>query len=152
MSVLLLLLVLLGGCSTEASSNGPEVLRVVMADDWANAPVIEEVIAGFEDEHDVRVEVQGSPFSQVADLVRSAEEAGESYDLAHWHAFAAGAAGLARPVEDLWEAHDLVDAEYLPGALQSVTWAQTRYGVPLDVNALVLLARREALEIGRAHV
>jgi multiple sugar transport system substrate-binding protein len=118
-----------------------------MADDWASAPAVVDVINDFEEDHgDVRVEVQASPFSQIADLVGASGELEQPYDLAHWHAFAAAADGLAEPVGELWEAHGLEAEDYLPGALQSVTWQGERYGVPLDTNALVLLVRPEALE------
>jgi ABC-type glycerol-3-phosphate transport system substrate-binding protein len=36
--------------------------------------------------------------------------------------------------------------DYLPGAVLDVTWDGQRYGVPLDVNALVLLANGDLLE------
>ena len=50
---------------------------------------------------------QAVPFSQIPDLVRNAAELGQPFDLAHWHAFAAAAAGLAEPLDDLWEAAGL---------------------------------------------
>lgn len=145
--VLTLALALAGACTAAGSTAEPKVLRVAMADDWASAPVVAEVIEEFEEDHAaVRVEVQGSPFSQIPDLVGASGELEQPYDLAHWHAFAAAAAGLARPVGDLWEAHGLAADDYLGGALRSVTWQGERYGVPLDTNALVLLTRPEVLE------
>jgi multiple sugar transport system substrate-binding protein len=144
--VLVLVLALASACTAAASSDDPVVLRVAMADDWASAPVVTDVIDEFEEDHpNVRVEVQPSPFSQIPDLVRSGLELDQSYDLAHWHAFAAAAAGLARPVDEHWERHGLRADEYLDGAVQSVTWLGRRYGVPLDTNALVLMVRPEVL-------
>lgn len=136
-----------GACTPAGSTEEPRVLRVAMADDWASAPVVAEVITAFEEDlGDVRVEVTASPFSQIPDLVGASAELEQAYDLAHWHAFAAAADGLAEPLGQRWEAHGLDADDYLPGALQSVTWRGERYGVPLDTNALVMLVRSEALE------
>lgn len=141
-----LLAVMVAGCALTSSATEPATLRVIMADDWASAPLVGEVIADFEEEHpELRVQVQGSPFSQIPELVENAEELSQPYDLAHWHAFAAAAAGLAEPLDDLWEQAGLSEEDYLPGAVLDVTWDGSRYGVPLDVNALVLLANRELL-------
>ena len=137
---------LLGACAPSAATQEARTLRVVLADDWARAPVISEVVTTFEQDHPgVRVQVQASPFSQIPDLVATAGELDQPYDLAQWHAFAAAAAGLAQPLDDRWEAAGLDPETYLPGALLDVTWDGVRYGVPLDVNALVLLANRDRL-------
>ncbi|MCA1784328.1 MAG: hypothetical protein LC679_19800 [Intrasporangiaceae bacterium] len=37
-----------GGCSAVAAGQDPTVFRVVLADDWASAPVVTEVISDFE--------------------------------------------------------------------------------------------------------
>lgn len=141
-----LVAVLVAGCAWTSSASDPATVRVIMADDWASAPLVSEVIADFEAEHPgVRVQVQGSPFSQIPELVDTAGELGQPYDLAHWHAFAAAASGLAEPVDDLWAEAGLAPEAYLPGAVLDVTWDGVRYGVPLDINALVLMANRELL-------
>lgn len=141
-----LVALLVAGCGMTSNATDPATLRVIMADDWASAPLVAEVIADFEEEHPgLRVQVQGSPFSQIPELVDTAAELGQPYDLAHWHAFAAAAAGLAEPVDDLWAEFGLTEEDYLPGAVLDVTWDGSRYGVPLDVNALVLMANRELL-------
>jgi multiple sugar transport system substrate-binding protein len=143
---LLAAVALLGACTTAAAPPAPTVLRVVMADDWASAPIVTEVIAAFEREHEgVRVQLQGSPFSQIPDVISSAVELGQPHDLAHWHAFAAAAAGLAEPIDDLWDDAGLTRAEWLPGAVEDVEWLDALYGVPLDVNALVLMANEDRL-------
>lgn len=119
----------------------PVTLQVLLADDWEGAPAVRDVIDAFERDHDgaVRVQVQPVPFSQVPQVVASNEELGQPVDVAHWHGFAAAAAGLAQPVDDLWAQHALDADAYLDGALEGVTWDGRRYGVPLDTNALVLL-------------
>jgi multiple sugar transport system substrate-binding protein len=120
-------------------------LDVVMADDWESAPIVRQVIRDFEREHEVRVQVQATPFSQIPDLVRNAIDLGDPFDLAHWHAFAAAADDLAEPLDEQWEAAGLEPDEFLPGAVDDVTWDGRRYGVPLDVNALVLLVNGAVL-------
>jgi multiple sugar transport system substrate-binding protein len=141
-----LLAVLLLGCGAAAAPGEPRVVRVILADDWASAPVVREVFDEFERDHDrVRVQVQAVPFSQTLELVASAQALDQPHDLAHWHAFAAAAAGLAQPLGDAWEAAGLTREEYLPGAVEDVEWRGQPYGVPLDTNALVLLADAGAL-------
>jgi multiple sugar transport system substrate-binding protein len=137
---------LLTGCSAAQATSSPVTLDVVMADDWETAPAVREIVRDFEREHGVRVQVQAAPFSQIPDLVRNAIDLGEPFDLAHWHAFAAAADGIAEPLDDLWEEAGLSADRYLPGAVDDVTWADRRYGVPLDVNALVLLVNGQVLE------
>ena len=135
-----------GGCTGVAAGQDPTVLRVVMADDWASAPVVTKVISDFEDEHPgVTVALQAAPFSQVPEVVGDGIDLGEPHDLAHWHAFAAAAADLAEPLDDLWEAAGLRAEEFLPGAVSGVTWGTQRYGVPLDTNALVLMVNEPLL-------
>ncbi|MFP4311994.1 MAG: ABC transporter substrate-binding protein [Nitriliruptoraceae bacterium] len=137
---------LLTGCAAGAQEPGATTLRVVLADDWAGAPVITEAIESFEQQWPgTRVQVDGVPFSQVPEAVTAAAELGEPYDLAHWHAFAAAAAGLAAPVDERWDAAGIAPEQLLPGAVVDVTWDSRRYGLPLDVNALVLLANGDRL-------
>ncbi|MTV25817.1 extracellular solute-binding protein [Nitriliruptoraceae bacterium ZYF776] len=137
---------LLAGCAASEPPAEPRVLRVVMADDWASAPAFRDVVATFEADHDdVEVRVEAVPFSQIPDLVRNAADLDDPYDLAHWHAFSAAAGGFAEPLDEQWERAGLLPEEYLPGAVEDVTWEGRRYGVPLDVNALVLLVNRAQL-------
>lgn len=134
-------------CASVPAVPEPVVLRVVLADDWATAPAVGEVIDDFErDNPGVRVQIQSSPFSQIPEVVISAIDLGQPHDVAHWHAFAAASAGLAEPLDDLWDDAGLTAAEYLPGALEDVSWpVDDRYGIPLDTNALVLMANRDHL-------
>jgi multiple sugar transport system substrate-binding protein len=138
---------LAAACAASPPPTEPTVLRVVMADDWATAPVVGETIERFEREHEgVRVSITPSPFSQIPEVVASAVELEQAHDLAHWHAFAAAAAGLAEPLDDLWDDHGLRAEDYLAGAVQDVTWTGRRYGVPLDTNALVLMVNGPLLD------
>lgn len=135
-------------CASPVSVEPAVVLRVVLADDWASAPVVREVLERFEQDHDgaLRIDVQGVPFSQIRDLVVADQDLDRPFDLVQWHAFAAGAQGIAQPLDDLWVEADLDPQDYLDGALEHVTWDGRRYGVPLDTSALVLLVNLDALE------
>jgi multiple sugar transport system substrate-binding protein len=147
--VLVVVAAVLAACTGTPTAREPVTLRVVLADDWASAPIVGEVIDQFERadrDVEVQVQVQSAPFSQIPDLVRSGVELGQPHDLVHWHAFAAAAAGLAQPLDHLWDEAGLTDDEYVPGALEDVTWEGHRYGVPLDVNALVLMVNEASFE------
>ena len=73
-----LLVVFVAGCSAAAAPVEPALVRVIMADDWASAPAVREVFDQFERDHDhVRVQVQAVSFSQVPELVGSAQERGQ---------------------------------------------------------------------------
>jgi ABC-type glycerol-3-phosphate transport system substrate-binding protein len=135
------------GCASAPPASEPLVLRVLLADDWASAPAVGEVVDEFERANPgVRVQIQGSPFSQIPEVVASAIDLGQPHDVAHWHAFAAASAGIAEPLDDLWEEAGLDPDAYLPGALEDVSWpSEERYGVPLDTNALVLMANEQHL-------
>lgn len=146
----MLLALLLGaaGCggTSDVSASSRSILRVVMADDWANAPAVVEAVRSFEaDNPDVQVQVQGVAFPQIPEVVHTSIAAGDPVDVAHWHAFAAAADGMAQPIDDLWEG-TLEPDDYIPGAIEDVTWEGRRYGVPLDTNALILMANPELLE------
>jgi multiple sugar transport system substrate-binding protein len=136
---------LLAGCGTGTAATTRPTLDVVMADDWETAPVVRQVVRDFERDREVRVQIQAAPFSQIPDLVRNAIDLGDPFDLAHWHAFAAAADGLAEPLDAQWDEAGLSADDFLPGAVDDVTWDGRRYGVPLDVNALVLLVNDDAL-------
>jgi multiple sugar transport system substrate-binding protein len=140
------LVAILAACSGPTNSGEPVVLRVLLADDWASAPIVGEVIEDFErDNPQVRVRLQGAPFSQIPDEVSAGIELGQPPDVAHWHAFAAAADGLAQPLDDAWADAGLAAEDYLPGAVEDVTWDGRRHGLPLDVNALVLMANEALL-------
>ncbi|MEX1179106.1 MAG: extracellular solute-binding protein [Nitriliruptor sp.] len=136
---------LASACTTGSGAAPRPTLSIVMADDWESAPTVRDVVRDFEREHDVRVQIQAAPFSQIPDLVRNATDLDDPFDLAHWHAFAAAADDLAEPLDDMWDEAGLAPDQFLPGAVDDVTWEGSRYGVPLDVNALVLLANRAVL-------
>ena len=143
LAVLLLLLGAVTACSSGGDTGTRTVLRVLMTDDWVTPPFM-AAVRDFERRHPkVRVDVDKGPISDMLDAVAAARSTGDVPDVVQAHAFSAAAQGLAKPVDDLWERH-LVDHEFLPGALDDVTWEGRRYGVPLDTNALFLLYDADA--------
>lgn len=142
-------LVLVVACSAGASRSDSRTLQVLMADDWARVGPVTDAVRDFERSHPgLRITVEGMPFAQIDDAVRMAVGSGSPPDVVQWHAFAAAAQGLAEPLDDLWSSR-LNAGEYLAGALEDVTWAGRRVGVPLDTNAVVLMANGDRLaELG----
>jgi ABC-type glycerol-3-phosphate transport system substrate-binding protein len=135
---------LVAACTSPTRSTGVDVVRVLLADDRASAAAVTAAVVDFEQDHPgVRVVLDGAPFSHIPDLVRAASDTGRPYDLVQWHAFALGAQGAAQPVGGLWEQFGVSPDEWLPGAVEDVTWNGEIYGIPLDTNALVLLVNRE---------
>ncbi|MDQ3979130.1 MAG: extracellular solute-binding protein [Actinomycetota bacterium] len=137
--VLVLLAVVASSCS-DPEPNGPTtVLRVMMTHDWVTPPYI-EAVREFERRHpDVRVETDKGPIGSMPDLVRAGISSGAPPDVVQGHAHSGAGQGLAQPVDDLWRKHGLTPGEFLPGAVEDVTWAGRLYGLPLDSNAMVIL-------------
>ncbi|MDQ3896217.1 MAG: extracellular solute-binding protein [Actinomycetota bacterium] len=118
-----------------SSDPAPTTLRIMMTDDWATPPVL-DAVRDFEGTHpNVRVVVDKAPIKGMLDTVKGSAS---PPDVVQAHAFAAAARGLAEPLDDLWD-RSLAPGDFFPGALDDVTFAGHRYGVPLDTNALVLL-------------
>ncbi|CAN5851282.1 extracellular solute-binding protein [soil metagenome] len=138
---------LLAACSgpEPAGEAPPTRLRVLMTDDWGSRPAFLAAVRDFEARHQgVRVEVEKLPIRNMAESVRGQVDSGDPVDLVQWHAYAAGAQGLAEPVDDLWERSGMKVDEFFPGAVSDVKWGDTLYGIPLDINALVLFYRPES--------
>lgn len=138
-SFALLVAAVAAGCSVTAGSGSRTILRVVMANDWAGTPPVIDAVRAFEAAHrGVRVEIEDVYFEFMAEKVRSDIAGGVPPDVVQWHAFAAGAQGMAEPMDRFWEGR-LDPAEFLSGSIEDVTWAGVRYGVPLDTNAMLLI-------------
>jgi multiple sugar transport system substrate-binding protein len=138
----------LAALGAACGSGGPEqpttLLRVLMTDDWVTVPFV-DAVRSFEREHpNVRVVIEKGPISILTDAVRAGISSGAPPDVVQSHAFSAAGQGLAQPLDDLWASH-LDAGEFFPGAVEDVTWAGRKYGVPLDTNALVLLYNAELL-------
>lgn len=127
-------------CSRDEVREQSTILRVLMTDDWVTPPFL-AAVRDFERNHpEVLVDVDRAPISHMLDTVAAAVSTGEAPDVAQAHAFAAAARGLAQPLDRFWAAGDpLEPSEFLPGAMDDVTWGGNLYGVPLDTNALFLL-------------
>lgn len=147
-AVVVLAAVVAVGCVTQAAPD-PVVLRVLMADDWAGTAPVLDTLRAFEADHPgVTVNLIGRPFSQIDGEIATAAAAGAPFDVAQSHAFAVGAIGLAEPLDDLWTDR-LSPGDYFPGAIDDVTWGDTVYGVPLDINAMFLVLDADVVaEVG----
>ena len=157
-AILLLCVVALAGCGgapatpwpAGAPARNPSIadrpirLRVWMAADYVNQPPIRDLVADFRRAYpNIEVELTGYVWEEMPAKVRLAISQGAPPDLAHQHAFAMGAQGLAEPLDDLWQQWGAVD-QFMPGALEDVTWQGRRYGVPLDINALFMIYNKAA--------
>lgn len=115
-----------------------------MTDDWGDRPAFLAAVKEFEGRHrEVRVDIELLPIRNMAEAVRGQIRSGEPADMVQWHAYAAGAQDLAEPLDDLWAEAGLETSEFFPGAIADVAWDGRLYGVPLDINALVLFYRPE---------
>jgi multiple sugar transport system substrate-binding protein len=143
-STVMALVLVLTACSQGAHTAEPATLHVLMTDDWVTPPYV-AAVRDFERTHPgVTVATDKTPIRVMRDTVSAAIAEGNSPDVVQYHAFAAGAQGLAQPVDDLWTKW-LQPSEFLPGAVEDVTWAGHRYGVPLDTNALLLMYNADEL-------
>ncbi|MGH9280249.1 MAG: extracellular solute-binding protein [Acidimicrobiales bacterium] len=128
--------------ATACGSSQPEapttVLKVVMTDDWVTAPFI-DAVREFERLHpDAQIAIERSAIGRMSDVVRAGISSGAPPDVIQGHATTGAGQGLAQPVDDLWAKYKLSPDEFLPGAVEDVTWGGKRYGVPLDSNAMAL--------------
>jgi multiple sugar transport system substrate-binding protein len=132
-------------CGSDAATER-RVLTVMMADDWYSVDAVTQAVQDFEADHpDVRVSMRGLPFGNIEEAIVNDLAGPREVDVAQFHAFAAAARGYAVDITDRFGTA-YPDGTLLPGAIEDVTWKDRIYGVPLDVNALVLLVNRTALE------
>lgn len=130
---------LLTACSSGGNGGSITVLRVIMTDDWVTAPY-NDAVREFERAHpNVRVDTSKGPIRNMTDAVRAGISSGSPIDVIQGHAVTGAGQDLAEPVDDLWKKYKLSPSEFLPGAVEDVTWGGKRYGVPLDSNAMALL-------------
>lgn len=134
----------LAACGSDSTPRQRTILHVLMTDDWVTKPFV-TAVKDFERDHpDVRVDVDRAPISHMVDTVSAAIKSGVAPDVVQAHAFSAAAQGLAERLDDLWAKGDLLKtSEFLPGAIDDVTWGGRLYGVPLDTNALFLIYDRD---------
>lgn len=145
LSVTLGVAILFASCRA-AERTSSVILRVLMANDWVSTPPVVDAIRTFEKEHpNVTIEASGVLFEHMMDTVKGGINSGRPADVVQFHAFGAGAQGLAESLDDLWAA-SLVRDEFLPGAIEDVEWGGKLYGVPLDTNALLIIYNVEHFE------
>lgn len=127
-----------------AIAGTPITLRVWMAADYIDQAPIRDLIADFQQAYpNIKIEQNGYVWEDMASKVRLAISQGAPPDIAHQHAFAMGAQGMAEPLDDLWRRWGAVE-QFMPGAMEDVTWQGVRYGVPLDINALFTIYNKTA--------
>ncbi len=125
-----------------AISVEPIELEVWLADDYFDEPPIVDLVADFERAYpNIKVKRTGVEWEQMLERVEIAVSQGNPPDMAHAHAYAAAAQGLAEEVNDLWQAWG-AESEFMPGALEDVIWQGNVYGVPLDINTLFTIFNR----------
>jgi ABC-type glycerol-3-phosphate transport system substrate-binding protein len=151
-------LMLLAGCGTApeaawpagapprsaAIAGTPITMRVWMAADYAAQPPILDLVADFQRAYpNVKIELTGYTWEDMPSKVRLAISQGNAPDVAHQHPFVMGAQGIAEPLDDLWQQWGAA-AQFMPGAIDDVTWQGRRFGVPLDINALFMIYNKAA--------
>lgn len=121
-------------------------LDVWLAADYADEAPIQDAIAEFTETYpNIQVKTRGIEWGEMKNQVRLSVTGGSPPDMAHQHAFAMGANGLAEPVDDLWEKWGEEDT-FVPGAIEDVVWGGTKYGVPIDINTTVYLYNKTLFE------
>jgi ABC-type glycerol-3-phosphate transport system substrate-binding protein len=121
-------------------------LEIWLAADYANEKPIQDAIKEFKSVYpNISVKTVGIEWGEMTNKVKLAVSSGAVPDMAHNHAFAFGAQGLAEPVDDLWNEWGEED-QFLPGGIEDITWKGTKYGVPLDINTLIYLYNRKTFE------
>lgn len=119
-------------------------LSVWFASDYVDTAPVRDLIADFERAYpNIKVETtRGLIWEDMNARISLALAQGAPPDVAHGHAFAFGAQGMAEPLDDLWQAWG-AENEFLSGAMEDVTWKGRYYGVPLDINALFTFYNKE---------
>jgi ABC-type glycerol-3-phosphate transport system substrate-binding protein len=118
----------------------PITLNVWLDLDFAATdPLFQEMADGFEHAYpNVNVNIRAYVRETIPSKVRAALQLGNPPDIVQGHVFAMAAQGFAEPLDDLW-AEWGAEANFLPQAMNEVTWDRVKYGVPLDIYTLVLI-------------
>ncbi len=112
----------------------------------ATDPLFREMAGDFERAYpNVDVNIQAFVRETIPGKVRVALQVGDPPDLVQGHASAMAAQGLAEPLDDLWAEWGAV-AEFMPQAIDEVTWDGVKYGVPIDIYTLVLIYNKAHFE------
>lgn len=121
----------------------PLTLKVWFASDYYNEPPIVDLMKEFKQAYpNVTITVDHSVWEKMRNRVRDAVGSNTQPDVAHQHAFTFGAQGYAEPLDDLWQQWGAAE-QFMPGALDDVTWNNVKYGIPLDINTTFLFYNKE---------
>lgn len=86
----------------------------------------------------VTVDIQPFVRETIPPKLNRAIQNGDPPDVVQGHVYAMAAQGLAEPIDEFWASWGQ-EGNFLPAALEEVTWNGRKYGVPLDIYTLVLL-------------
>jgi ABC-type glycerol-3-phosphate transport system substrate-binding protein len=112
----------------------------------ATDPLFQEVADDFEHAYpNVKVNIRAYVREALPGKVRAALQLGDPPDVVQGHVFAMAAQGFAEPLDDLW-AEWGAESNFLPQAMNEVTWDRVKYGVPLDIYTLVLIYNKAAFQ------
>ncbi len=131
----------------------PVTLEVWLSLDFvAPDPLFEEMAEDFERAYpNVTVNIHGFVYESIPGKVRAALQVGNPPDLVQAHVAAMAAQDLAEPMDNLWAEWGAED-NFLPQAIDEVTWNKVKYGVPLDIYTLVLIYNKDHFdEAGLAY-
>lgn len=127
----------------------PVTLEVWLDLDFTrNNDLFEQMAQDFEQVYpEVEVQIFSFVRESIPQKVELAVQNGTPPDVVQGHVYALAGQGLAEPLDAQWAAweasHDQAAQQYIPSALDEVTWQGVRYGVPLDIYTLVLLYNRQ---------
>jgi ABC-type glycerol-3-phosphate transport system substrate-binding protein len=130
-------------------SNRPVTLEVwVDLDFTRDSTFFEEVANDFEQAYpNVEVEVYSFVREGILQRMEHASKDELPPNVVQGHVYTAAGLGLAEPLEQQWLEWEKKDpkttSQFLPAALNEVTWQKIRYGVPVDVYTVVLLYNRQ---------
>jgi ABC-type glycerol-3-phosphate transport system substrate-binding protein len=131
-----------------AITSGSVTLDVWLDLDFvATDPLFREMVKDFERVYpNVNVNIQAYVRETIPGKLRTALQTGDPPDLVQGHVFAMAAQGLAEPLDDLWAEWEGAEIQFMPQALDEVTWDDVKYGVPLDIYTLVLIFNKAHFE------
>lgn len=170
--MVILLSVLVAGCGNSTSEQGvadpiigepPQVSPNISSDEknitlevWLDLDftrddtLFAEIAHDFEEayeavyQQELKVNIQSFVGESMPQKVRQAVLVGTPPDVVLGHVYAMSGQGLAEPLNRHWEEWGPeATEEFLPAALEEVTWQGTIYGIPLDVYTLVWLYNRD---------
>jgi ABC-type glycerol-3-phosphate transport system substrate-binding protein len=109
--------------------------------------LFEEMAKDFETVYpEVEVEIFSFVRESIPQKVSLAVQSGIPPDVVQGHVYAMAGQSLAEPLDQQWAEWESENPEaseqFLPSAMEEVTWKDSRYGIPLDIYTLVLLYNR----------